>query len=623
SASEEAIEIEHSGTGNVDITTSDTVTATDNNKDAIFVNHSGSGNITLAVNGSVVGGSSANAIDLSTASGDATIILGTGASFTRGIDVSGVTGSASIEIGGTGNRSFDVGDLPTITGDRNFNKNGGHTLTVTGTHTSGAAFEQTNINEGKLVWGGTDFRTTSLAIAHGATLEITDNSSLAGTSVTLSGRLELTGNSSSIVVESLAGGNDSDIDIDVDFSGGDASLANARLTATSATGTTPVNIRAIMGGFPEIAEDDEDGFITLENFLSLTTRNANAFTAGDVLDNGNFDFDIVYDSDNDSWNLVACPVDAGCRVTSGGIEEVFYGSLPAAYESLPATLTQLAGLESRQQRLRGRQHAVNQAMWARVAGTSGEFEPLSTTQATYESENALAEFGIEVPIHTNDSSFTLGASMAFGDATTEISVPGSVGEIASKPIISTVNAGWERKGIYVDGQLRYTSFDNTIETDAKIADVDAESYNAGIEVGYAMETGKLIGIRPDAILIPSAQLLWTSVDFDDFTDANGTNVTLEDGDVLLARAGVAFEDAWEAVAFRGHADVLVPLDGEVVTKLDGMETISEREDPAFDVGIGATYSWGGAYALSADISTQQGGDVAGYAASLGFVYSFF
>ena len=123
-------------------------------------------------------------------------------------------------------------------------------------------------------------------------------------------------------------------------------------------------------------------------------------------------------------------------------------------------------------------------------------------------------------------------------------------------------------------------------------------------------------LRPDVILIPSAQLSWTSVDFDDFTDANDTNVALKDGDVLLARAGVAVENIWEGMALRGHADVLVPLDGEVVTKLDGTETISEREDLAFDIGIGATYAWGGVYALSADISTQQGGDVAGYAASL-------
>ena len=275
SASEEAIEIEHSGTGNVDITTSDTVTATDNNKDAIFVNHSGSGNIALTVNGSVVGGSSANAIDLSTASGNASIVLETGASFTRGIDVSGVTGTASIEIGGTGDRSFDIGDIPAITGDLNFNKNGNHTLTVTGTHASGAAFEQTNINEGNLVWGGTDFRTTSLAIADRATLGITGSSSFADTSVALSGRLELTGNSSNITVESLTG--NGDIDIDVDFSNGDMTFSEPRISATSATGSIAVNLRS-MGEFPEISEDDEDGFITLGNIIQVTgNADADAF----------------------------------------------------------------------------------------------------------------------------------------------------------------------------------------------------------------------------------------------------------------------------------------------------------------------------------------------------------
>ena len=188
-----------------------------------------------------------------------------------------------------------------------------------------------------------------------------------------------------------------------------------------------------------------------------------------------------------------------------------------------------------------------------------------------------------------------------------------------------VNASWERGGAYADGRLRYTGFENTIEMDAKIADTDVETYVAGIEVGYAMELDKLVGgaVSLDVILIPSAQLSWTGVDFDDFTDTNGTNVVLEDGEVLFARAGFALEGAWEAVALRGHANVLVPLDGEVATRVDGVEMMSEREDLAFDVGVGATYSWGGAYALSADISTQQGGEIAGYAASLGFVYSFF
>ena len=609
STDEEAISVIHSGTGNIDITTSNTITTNAAAKDAIHASHTGTGNITLTVDGRVVGGSSANAIDLSTASGDATIILGTSASFTRGIDVSGVMGTASLEIGGIGNRSFDIGNIPAITGGLNFNKNGNHTLTVTGTHASGAAFELTNINEGRLIWNSRNpLRSTSITLADGAFLEVMRTTSWSS-NLALSGRLAITGASSGLELGTLTGSG-GQIDIDVDFSRGDADLDSPKLSLSSVDGDSiAINIRSL-GEFPEISEDDEDEAITLGNIIQVTgNADADAFVAGRALNRG-FRFQLVHDDSSgiNRWAVVA--------TEAGGIEE-------GLYESLPAALTQIASLESRQQRLRGRQHAINQAMWARIAGASGEFEPISTIQATYETENAVAEFGIEAPIHTNDSSFTLGASVAFGDATTDVSVLDSVGEIASKSIISTVNAGWERKGIYVDGQLRYTSFDNRVETDAKIADVDAESYNAGIEAGYTMELGKLIGIRPDALLIPSAQISWTNVDFDNFTDANGTNVTLEDGDVLLARAGVAFEDTWKGVALRGHADVLVPLDGEVVTKLDGTETISEREDPAFDIGIGATYSWGGAYALSADISTQQGGDVAGYAASLGFVYSFF
>ncbi|MCY4031376.1 MAG: autotransporter outer membrane beta-barrel domain-containing protein [Hyphomicrobiales bacterium] len=520
---------------------------------------------------------------------------------------------STIEFTGSGEDTFNIGtELEQFIGFNRLRKTGGGTWTFTGTHAAVKAFNRVDINEGRFVWSSENpLRGTSVTVAEDALLEVVRPTSWSS-NLTLSGKLAITGAGSGLELDTLTGSG-GQIDIDVDFSGGDANLASPKLLLESVDGNPiAVNIRA-MGEFPEIPEDDEDESITLGNLIQVTgNADAGAFIVGGAL-SGGFSFQLVHDdsSGTNRWAVVAAE-------SGGGIEE-------ALYESLPAALTQLAGLESRQQRLRGRQHAVHTAMWGRAAGASGEFEPISTTLATYETENAVAEFGIEAPIRTGNSSLTLGASIAFGDGATNVSALGGVGEIASESIAGTVNAGWERKGIYVDGQLRYTSFDNSIETDAKIADVDVKAYAAGVEVGYAMELDKLTGIslRPDAILVPSTQVSWTSVDFDDFTDTGGTDIALGDGDVLLARAGVAFEDSWRAVAFRGHADVLVPLDGEVVTKLDGTETISEREDPAFDVGVGATYSWGGAYALSADISTQQGGNVAGYAASLGFVYSFF
>ena len=618
SAIEEAIWVEHRGMGDVNITTGGTVTANAAAKDAIYANHTGTGNITLTVNGSVVGGSSANAIDLSTASGDATIILGADASFTRGIDVSGVMGTASLEIGGTGDRSFDIGNIPAITGDRNFNKNGGHTLTVTGTHASGAAFEQTNINEGKLIWEGTDFRTTSLAIADGATLEITGSGSFTNTSVTLSGRLELTGNSSNITVGSLAG--NGGIDIDVDFSGGDAELANARLTATSATGSTTVNIRSV-GGFPEIPEDEENRTVSIGNLIRITgTANADAFVMGRPL-NGGFRFVGLLHDDSSGENVWTVVAEAR---SAGNIEDLLTDITlieAALYESFPSALAQLASLESYRQRLQGRRHGNNDNVWAKISGFSAEFEPIAATLATYEIEDVAATFGIDVPLRTDHpyvpDNITVGASAAFGEATTDVTVGNSTGEIATTTFKASASANWEYNDIYVDGQLQYAIFGNKVKSDTKLASEAATAYSAGLEVGYGLDIG---GFR----VIPSAQLTWTSIDFDDFKDSATTEVVLDDGTVLAGRAGIGVEKAVPSadILLRSHADLLMPLDEKVNTKVNGTELASEREDPVFDVGVGATYAWDETYMLTADISTQQGSEVKGYDANIGLKYKF-
>ena len=605
SNNEDAIWVEHHSMGNIDITTSNTVTTNAADKDAIHVNHTGTGNITLTVDGSVVGGSSANAIDLSTASGDATIILGTGASFTRGIDVSGVMGTASLEIGGTGNRSFDIGNIPAITGGLNFNKNGNHTLTVTGTHASGAAFEQTNINEGRLIWNSRNpLRSTSITLAHGASLEVMRVTSWSS-NLTLSGRLAITGAGSGLELGTLTGSG-GQIDIDVDFSEGDANLDSPKLLLSSVDGDSiAVNIRSL-GEFPEISEDDEDGLITLGNLIQVTnTASPNTFVAGRSLSRG-FRFELVHDDTNANvWSIVA---------RAGGVEE-------ALYESLPATLTQLASLQSYQQRLQGRQHGNNGRVWAKVSGASTEFEPASTSLATHEIGNVATEFGIDVPLLTDypyiPYNLTVGASASFGEATTDVTAGESTGEIATRNFKAAILANWEYEDVYVDGQLQYAILGNEIKADTKLADEEATAYSAGLEVGYGIDVR---GFR----VTPSAQLAWTSVDFDNFTDLAGTEVLSDDSSIFTGRAGVGVEGSipFANILLRGNADVLMPLDGKVNTKVDGTELVSEREDPVFDVGVGATYAWDETYMLTADISTQQGSEVKGYDANIGIKYKF-
>ncbi len=555
-------------TGDVGITVNNDVTG----GIGIDVDNQGSGDVTINVNAEVASSSSSGtAIDLN-GKGTHTIILGTGASIMGAIDAeTGVT--ANIEVAGDV-RDFNFGNL-------------------------GAGIDNFTVSEN-------------------AVLSVMGAQSWSG-AVTLSGRLAITGDhpiretGSTFSVASLAG--DGVIDIDVDFSNGDMTFSEPRISATSATGSITVNIRS-RGEFPEISEEDEDEAIRIDNIFQVTgNADADAFVAGRALSRG-FRFQLAHDDSSGAnrWAIIA--------VEAGGIEE-------AIYESLPAALGQLAGLESYRQRLQGRRHGSNGGVWAKVSSESSDFEPASVALATYEVKNAVVEFGIDVPFRINyphvPDNFTVGASVAFGDATTDVAFEDDAGEIATESIKAGVSANWEYGGIYADGQLQYATFGNEIGTDMKIADETATAYSAGLEVGYGMGIGNLR-------VIPAAQLLWTSVDFGTFTDNENLQVVLDDGVVLTGRTGIGVEYDWDGVLYRGvpaanillrgHADVLMPLDGKVGTTVSGIELFSEAESPAFDIGVGATYAWSDVVAIFADISTRQGGEVEGYAGSTGFKYKF-
>ena len=127
-------------------------------------------------------------------------------------------------------------------------------------------------------------------------------------------------------------------------------------------------------------------------------------------------------------------------------------------------------------------------------------------------------------------------------------------------------------------------------------------------------------------VMPSAQIAWTSVDFEDFTDSAGTAVALGDGNVLDGRIGVAVERRWsgimpEDLLLRGHIDLLTPLEGGVAVDVGSAKMSSEHKDPSTAFGIGVSYAWDG-LGISANVSTQQGGGTKGYAVSIGMKYSF-
>ena len=546
----------------------------------ILVNNAGTGDVTITVAAEVTG-SGGTAIDLDGA-GSHMLILSEGASLAGSIDASGVTGTSTLMVSG------EVDGLGDVMG-----------------------FDDVDIQQS-------------------GSLEIT-GAQIWSTDLTLSGRLALTGADSSLGFQALTLSGNVEVDVDVDFSGGDDSLTVSRLyTSEVSGGSVTINVRAV-GGFPEIDENDEDGAISIENFIQARTASADDFRAGEALDNGRFTFDIVHVSGGlNQWTLVATPVADSGGGEGGGVPLVPGSIEEALFESFPAVLAQLAGVESYQQRIRGKTTASNTkgaGVWGKASRSSQEVEPRSTALATFDLDNTMAQFGIEMPLH---KSFTFGAGIGFSDATTDVAVPGASADIDTDAIMAGINANWKRYRIYLDTQLQYATFDNTIKLqDTQVASPDADAIAAGVELGYAMELGELslglgdvtggvlggFGDLGGITLTPFAQLAWTSVDFDDLADA----ASLDDGDVLFGRVGASVASEY----VYGSASLQIPLDGETGAKVNDTTFTSEIEDIAIDVGAGFTYPLtGNGMTLNGAVETSQGGETEAYSASLAVRFNF-
>ena len=547
----------------------------------ILVNNAGTGDVTITVAAEVTG-SGGTAIDLDGA-GSHMLILNEGASLAGSIDASGVTGTSTLMVSG------EVDGLGDVMG-----------------------FDDVDIQQS-------------------GSLEIT-GAQIWSTDLTLSGRLALTGADSSLGFQALTLSGNVEVDVDVDFSGGDGSLTVARLyTSEVSGGSVTINVRAV-GGFPEIDENDEDGVISIENFIQARTASANDFRAGEALDNGRFTFDIVHVSGGfNQWTLVATPVaDSGGGGGGGGVPLVPGSIEEALFESFPAALAQLASVQSYQQRIRGKTTASNTkgaGVWGKASRSSQEVEPRSTALATFDLDNTMVQFGVEMPLH---KSFTFGAGIGFSDATTDVAVPGASADIDTDAIMAGINANWKRDRIYLDTQLQYATFDNTIKLqETQVASPDADAIAVGVELGYAMELGELslglgdvtggvlggFGDLGGITLTPFAQLAWTSVDFDDLADA----ASLDDGDVLFGRVGASVASEY----VYGSASLQIPLDGETGAEVNGTTFTSEIEDIAIDVGAGFTYPLtGNGMTLNGAVETSQGGETEAYSASLAVRFNF-
>jgi outer membrane autotransporter protein len=171
----------------------------------------------------------------------------------------------------------------------------------------------------------------------------------------------------------------------------------------------------------------------------------------------------------------------------------------------------------------------------------------------------------------------------------------------------------DQSGFYVDGQASAIWFDSDLNSDHVGLLGDG---NNGFGYALSVETGKKIDLNEAWTLTPQAQLVYSNVRFDRFTDPFGTTVSLSDGDSLRGRLGLAaeYQQRWtqengtvSRISAYGIANLYNEfLDGTRVN-VSGVEFDSRDDRLWGGLGLGGSYNWNDdKYSVYGEVSANTG-----------------
>ena len=302
------------------------------------------------------------------------------------------------------------------------------------------------------------------------------------------------------------------------------------------------------------------------------------------------------------------------------------------YEAYPRALLALNGLPTMQERIgnrywtgagnRGRQaerrgrHDLpsgglveDRRAWARVEGSRVGLQPDVDfgDEPDYDLDVWKLQVGIDRPVHeTDDGVLIAGLTFSYGTVDADVSSDAGDGSIATDGYGFGGSLTWLRDDdLYVDGQAQLMWYDSDLPSDA--VDEDLASGNDGFGYALGVEAGRRIPLKPAWTVTPQAQLIYSSVDFDSFTDPFGAERRRRRGREhagparRVARPGERLEGRGRRRAadppLRHRQPLLRPDRGHRGHRR--RHRADQQGDQVWgSLGVGGTYSWtDGSYAV--------------------------
>ncbi|KRA98401.1 adhesin [Devosia sp. Root685] len=313
------------------------------------------------------------------------------------------------------------------------------------------------------------------------------------------------------------------------------------------------------------------------------------------------------------WYLRSSLIDPGTPLYQAGAP---------VYEAYASVLQSFNTLETLQQRV-GNRHwtsgvvdigalpeaaQANSGIWGRIIAAHNRENPKSsTTGSSYDSSIWQLQAGADGELHADENGRLIGGlSARYGTVSADISSIFGQGTIGSTGYGLGGSLTWYgQSGFYLDAQANLTWYDSNLSSTT--ANRSLVAGNNGFGYALGLELGQQIALGPNWSVTPQAQLIYSALKYDDFTDTFGAAVSLTDGSDLKARLGLSadYQTSWtdqtgqtNRLHAYGIANLYYDLLPETAANLAGTRLAREEEALWGGLGLGGTYSWNeGKYAL--------------------------
>ncbi|MAS12743.1 MAG: autotransporter outer membrane beta-barrel domain-containing protein [Nitratireductor sp.] len=580
--------------------------------DTLRVGQNGRGTLTISDGGTVVVGSGGAPLILGSADANSEAVLNIGGAVGQPASAAGTLGASGIQLATNSEVNFNhteeaYGFDIAITGDGAINHAGpGKTIfTADQLGFSGLATIQAGTFEVNGVLGGaTEVHGGILSGTGtvGATTNYAGGTIAPGNSIgTLTIDGDYTSNGGALEIETVLGDDASDTDLLV-------------ITGNSilGTGATQVRVTNLGGaGAPTVegirivdvaGTSDADAFVLNGDYVfegdQAVVGGAYAYR---LYQNG-----VSTPTDGD-WYLRSSLLPVAPDPTPGPTPSptpLYQPGVPI-YETYASVLGSFNSLETLQQRVGNRMWSEttqdNSGIWGRIVASHSKIDPkASTSGAEYDLDLWKMQAGADGLIHENESGrFIGGVSVHYGTVSSEVTSLFGNGSIDSTGYgLSGTLTWYGNSGLYVDAQAQATWFDSDLASST--ASRNLVSGNNGFGYALGVEVGKQIAVDEIWSVTPQAQLVYSDVNFDTFTEAFGAVVGLENGDSLISRLGISVDRTQEwndpaGKARRSHIYGIANLyydflDGSRST-VSGVEFVNEKEPLWVGAGVGGSYNW--------------------------------